>query len=136
MGYVKNHLATLVSGVWAAILTGLYFPLVDFAPSLSFIFTMAVPIMWFMVFVIWIAQLAADRNHGADHSHDEKKNHELTPKEITTYKLDLEKDLSDVPDTKDEEIEHLKKEIENLKTKVEIESIRAEIYNLKMLAQK
>ena len=136
MGYVKNHLATLVSGVWAAVLTGLYFPLVDFAPSLSFIFTMAVPIMWFMVFVIWIAQLAADRNHGADHSHDEKKNHELTPKEITTYKLDLEKDLSDVPDTKDEEIAHLKKEIENLKTKVEIESIRAEIYNLKMLAQK
>ena len=136
MGYVKNHLATLVSGVWAAVLPGLYFPLVDFAPSLSFIFTMAVPIMWFMVFVIWIAQLAADRNHGADHSHDEKKNHELTPKEITTYKLDLEKDLSDVPDAKDEEIEHLKKEIENLKTKVEIESIRAEIYNLKMLAQK
>ena len=135
MGYVKNHLATLVSGVWAAVLTGLYFPLVDFAPSLSFIFTMAVPIMWFMVFVIWIAQLAADRNHGADHSHDEKKNHELTPKEITTYKLDLEKDLSDVTDAKDDEIIHLKKEIENLKTKVEIESIRAEIYNLKMLAQ-
>ncbi len=135
MGYVKNHLATLVSGVWAAVLTGLYFPLVDFAPSLSFIFTMAVPIMWFMVFIIWIAQLAADRNHGADHSHDEKKNHELTPKEITTYKLDLEKDLSDVTDAKDDEIIHLKKEIENLKTKVEIESIRAEIYNLKMLAQ-
>ena len=136
MGYVRNHLATLVSGVWAAVLTGLYFPLVDFAPSLSFIFTMAVPIMWFMVFVIWIAQLAADRNHGADHSHDEKKNHELTASEITTYKIDLEKDLSDVTDAKDEEIAHLKKEIENLKTKVEIETIRAEIYNLKMLAQK
>ena len=135
MGYVKNHLATLVSGVWAAILTGLYFPLVDFAPSLSFIFTMAVPIMWFMVFVIWIAQLAADRNHGTDHSHDEKKNNELTEKEITTYKLGLEKDLSDVHDAKDEEITHLKNEIENLKTKVEIETIRAEIYNLKMLAQ-
>ncbi len=73
MGYVKNHLATLVSGVWAAVLTGLYFPLVDFAPSLSFIFTMAVPIMWFMVFIIWIAQKAADNNHGASHSHDEKK---------------------------------------------------------------
>ena len=64
-----------------------------------------------------------------------KKNHELTSKEITTYKLDLEKDLSDVTDAKDDEITHLKKEIENLKTKVEIESIRAEIYNLKMLAQ-
>ena len=54
-------------------LTGLYFPLVDFAPSLYFIFTMAVPIMWFMVFIIWIAQKAADSNHGVSHSHDEKK---------------------------------------------------------------
>ena len=72
MGYVKNHLATLVSGVFAVILSGLYFPLVDFAPSLSFIFTMAVPIMWFMVFICWIAQKAADNNHGS-HSHDEKK---------------------------------------------------------------
>ena len=134
MGYVKNHLATLVSGVFAVILSGLYFPLVDFAPSLSFIFTMAVPIMWFMVFICWIAQKAADNNHGS-HSHDEKKNHELTAKEITTYKIDLEKALSDVTDAKDTEIVHLKKEIENLKTKVEIESIRAEIYNLKMLAQ-
>jgi len=134
MGYVKNHLATLVSAVFAIILTGLYFPLVDFAPQLQFIFIMAVPIMWFMVFVCWISQKAADNNHGS-HSHDEKKNHELTPKQITTYKLDLEKDLSDVPDGKDEEIAHLKKEIENLKTKVEIETIRAEIYNLKMLTQ-
>ena len=47
----------------------------------------------------------------------------------------MEKDLSDVTDVKDDEIEHLKKEIENLKTKVEIESIRAEIYNLKMIVQ-
>jgi hypothetical protein len=44
----------------------------------------------------------------------------------------LKKDLSNIEDA---EISHLKKEIENLKTKVEIESIRAEIYNLKMLAQ-
>ena len=135
MGYVKNHLATLVSGAFAVVLTGLYFPLVDFAPSLSFIFTMALPIMCFMVFVCWIAQKAADNNHGTHHSHDEKKNHDLTPSEITTYKLDLEKDLSDIT-AKDDEITHLKKEIENLKTKVEIEKIRAEIYNLKMLAQK
>jgi len=133
MGYVKNHLATLVAGVFAVVLTGLWFPLVEYASVLNFIFIMAVPIMWFMVFIIWIAQKAADNNHG--HSHDEKKNHKLTPKEITTYKLDLENDLSDVS-AKDDEITHLKKEIENLKTKVEIETIRAEIYNLKMLAQK
>jgi hypothetical protein len=29
--------------------------------------------MWFMVFIIWIAQLAADHNHGASHSHDDEK---------------------------------------------------------------
>ena len=61
------------------------------------------------------------------------KNYELTAKKITTYKLDLEKDLSDITDEKDTEISHLNKEIENLKNK--IESIHAEIYNLKMLAQ-
>jgi len=135
MGHVKNHLATLVSGAFAVVLSGLYFPLTNFAPQLQFVFIMAVPIMWFMVFICWIAQKAADNNHGAHHSHDEKKNHELTPSEITTYKLDLEKDLSDIS-AKDDEIAHLKEEIENLKTKVEIEKIRAEIYNLKMLAQK
>ena len=134
MGYVKNHLATLVSGAFAVVLTGLWFPLVAYAAVLEFVFIMAVPIMWFMVFVCWIAQKAADNNHGS-HSHDEKKNNELTEKEITTYKLGVEKDLSDVHDAKDEEITHLKNEIENLKTKVEIETIRAEIYNLKMLAQ-
>jgi len=133
MGHVNNHLATLVSGVFAVVLTGLWFPLTEYAGVLNLVFLMAVPIMWFIVFICWIAQKAADYNHGS--SHDEKKNHELTPKEITTYKLDLEKDLSDVTDAKDDEITHLKKEIENLKTKVEIESIRAEIYNLKMLAQ-
>ena len=126
MGYVKNHLATLVSGAFALVLTGLAFVMPD---SLWFVFVMAVPIMWFLVFVIWIAQKAADNNHGDSHSHDE-----LTPQEINTYKLDLEKDLSDV-NAKDTEISHLKQEIENLKTKVEIETIRAEIYNLKMLAQ-
>ena len=63
------------------------------------------------------------------------KNHELTAKEITRYKLDLEKDLFGITDAKDTEISYLNKEIENLKTKVEFESIHAEIYNLKMLAQ-
>ena len=49
-----------------------------------------------------------------------KKNNELTEKEITTYKLGLEKDLSDVHDAKDEEITHLKNEIENLKPKLRL----------------
>ena len=129
MGHVKNHLATLVCGVFAAVLTGLYFVM----PSeLWFIFALAIPIMWFLVFICWIAQKAADYNHGP--AHDEKKNHELTQQEINTYKINLEEDLKEI-DSNDE-IAHLKKEIENLKTRVEIESIRAEIYNLKLLASK
>ena len=130
MGYVKNHLATLVSGVFATVLTGLYFVMPD---ALWFIFALAIPIMWFMVFICWIAQKAADYNHGP--AHDEKKNdNELTQQEINSYKINLEEDLKEIDNN--DEISHLKKEIENLKTRVEIESIRAEIYNLKLLATK
>ena len=130
MGYVKNHLATLVCGVFATVLTGLYFIM----PSeLWFILALAIPIMWFLVFICWIAQKAADYNHGS--SHDEKKNHnELSQQEINSYKINLEEDLKEIDNN--DEISHLKKEIENLKTRVEIESIRAEIYNLKLLASK
>ena len=130
MGYVKNHLATLVCGVFATVLTGLYFIM----PSeLWFIFALAITIMCFLVFICWIAQKAADYNHGS--SHDEKKNHnELSQQEINSYKINLEEDLKEIDNN--DEISHLKKEIENLKTRVEIESIRAEIYNLKLLASK
>ena len=128
MGYVKNHLATLVSGVFATVLTGLYFIMPE---DLWFIFALAIPIMWFMVFICWISQKAADYNHGS--SHDEKKNHnKLTKQELNTYKIDLKGELKEI--NNDNENERLRKEIANLKTRVEIESIRAEIYNLKLLA--
>ena len=133
MGHVNNHLATLVCGVFAAVLTGIWPLMVDFAPILNLVFIMAVPIMWFLTFIVWIAQRAADYNHVQ--SHDEKKSSdELSTKELNTYKDDLKDDLKDI--NSDAEIARLKKEIEHLKTRVEIESIRAEIYNLKMLAAK
>ena len=133
MGLVKNHLATLVCGVFALVLTGLWPLMIDFAGGLNIIFMMAVPIMWFLVFICWISQKAADYNHV--HTHDEKKNDdELTTEELSTYKLGLEDDLKEI--SSEEEITRLKEEIEHLKTRVEIESIRAEIYNLKMLAAK
>ena len=133
MGHVNNHLATLVCGVFAAVLTGIWPLMVDFAPILNLVFIMAVPIMWFLTFIVWIAQRAADYNHVQ--SHDEKKSSdELSTKELDTYKDDLKDDLKDI--NSDAEIARLKKEIEHLKTRVEIESIRAEIYNLKMLAAK
>ncbi len=130
MGYVNNHLATLVCGVFAVVLTGLYFIM---PPALWFIFALAIPIMWFLVFICWIAQKAADYNHGS--SHDEKKNdNKLTQQEINTYKINLKEDLKEI--NNNEEIAHLKKEIATLKTRVEIESIKAEIYSLKLLASK
>jgi len=127
MGYVKNHLATLVCGVFASVLTGLYFLM---PADLWFIFAMAIPTMWFLVFICWIAQKAADYNHGP--AHDEKKNHELTQQELNTYRINLKDELKEIND--DDENERLRKEIASLKTRVEIESIRAEIYNLKLLA--
>ena len=133
MGHVNNHLATLVCGVFAAVLTGIWPLMVDFAPILNLVFIMAVPIMWFLTFIVWIAQRAADYNHVQ--SHDEKKSSdELSTKELSTYKDNLKQNLKDI--NSDAEIARLKKEIEHLKTRVEIESIRAEIYNLKMLAAK
>ena len=133
MGHVNNHLATLVCGVFAAVLTGLWPLMVDFAPILNLVFIMAVPIMWFLTFIVWIAQRAADYNHVQ--SHDEKKSSdELSTEELSSYKDTLKQNLKDIDS--DAEIARLKKEIEHLKTRVEIESIRAEIYNLKMLAAK
>lgn len=133
MGHVKNHLATLVCGVFAVVLTGLWPLMTNFASILHLVFLMAVPIMWFLVFITWIAQKAADKNHVQ--IHNEKKNHdEISQKELATSKIGLEENLKDIDS--EVEIARLKKEIEHLKTRVEIESIRAEIYNLKMLAAK
>ena len=67
MGYFKNHLATLVTGVFAAILTALWPYFSGFAPVLDFVFLMAVPIAWFLVVILWLAQLSTDYMHGRDH---------------------------------------------------------------------
>jgi hypothetical protein len=63
MGYFGNHLATLVMGVFAAILTGLWPVFIDFAPILNFVFMMAVPIAWFLTFMCWIVQKGTDYSH-------------------------------------------------------------------------
>jgi fatty acid desaturase len=61
----------LVCGVFALVLTGLWPLMTNFAPILNIVFLMAVPIMWFLVFITWIAQKAADYNHV--HTRDEKQ---------------------------------------------------------------
>ncbi len=63
MGYLKNNLATLVTGAFAAVLTGLWFVFLDFAPVTNFIFIMAVTITWFLTFMCWIVQKGTDYSH-------------------------------------------------------------------------
>jgi len=75
MGYLGNHLATVSTGVFAAVLTGLWPYFVDFAPILDFVFLMAVPITWFLVLMCWLSQKSTDymHKHAPHSSHSEKK---------------------------------------------------------------
>jgi len=152
MGYLGNHLATVVTGVFAAILTGLWPYFVDFAPILNFVFTMAVPITWFLTFTCWISQKSADymKKVEASHSHGEKKSlsnsqttqvfadtNQISYAEIKQAQSQLSGELNQLKESvkiKDEEIERLNQEISNLQTLVQIESLKTELANLKMLA--
>ena len=73
MGYLYNHLATLVCAVFASVLTLLWPMFVDFVQVLDIFFIMAVPIMWFLTIVCFVAQRSADWMHGQDHSHKSAK---------------------------------------------------------------
>ncbi len=64
MGWFYNHLATLVCGVFAAILTLLWPMFVDYAAVFDTVFLLAVPIMWFLTAVCYAAQKSADYMHG------------------------------------------------------------------------
>ena len=64
MGLLYNHLATLVCAVFASVLTLLWPMFVDYAEVLDVVFWLAVPIMWFLTFVCFVAQRSADYMHG------------------------------------------------------------------------
>lgn len=155
MGYLGNHLATVTSGVFAAILTGLWPYFVDFAPILHFVFLMAVPIMWFLVLMCWLSQKSTDymHKHAPHASHGEKKSlSETTTVQTTTtssstvaltelkqIQNELSTELNSLKESvklKDSEIDRLNQEISNLQTLVQIESLKTELANLKMLASK
>lgn len=156
MGYLYNHLATVVCGVFAAVLTGLWYIMTPIFPVLDFVFMMAVPIMWFLTASCWVAQKSADymkKYHSHDSSHDEKKNHnnsrvitqvytsdgKTTSNEIVEAKTKLNEELNQLKTTiklKDGEIDRLKQEISNLETLVQIEALKSELANLKVLASK
>ena len=152
MGYLGNHLATITTGVFAAILTGLWPYFVDFAPILEFVFIMAVPITWFLTFTCWIAQKSTDyaHSHAPAHTHSEKKSlsntrtaqttvttNQVSISEITRVQKELSSELNGLKESvklKDGEIERLNQEISNLQTLVQIESLKTELANLKTLA--
>jgi len=73
MGYLYNHLATVVCAVFAGVLTLLWPLFVDFAAVLDVVFIMAVPIMWFLTAICFVAQKSADYVHGHQPSHKSAK---------------------------------------------------------------
>lgn len=87
MGYLWNNLATLVMGIFAAVLSGLWFLFLDFAPITNFIFMMAVPITWFLTFMCWIVQKGTDYSH--KYSADMvKKTHNNSQSGVIKYTAD------------------------------------------------
>ena len=150
MGYFGNNLATLVTGVFAATLTGLWFYFLDTVPLLNFVFIMAVPITWFMTFTCWISQKSTDYMHDHAISHSETvslantqvietatTSNQVGMSEIKQIQNELSAELTSVKESvkiKDSEIERLHQEISNLETRVQIESLKTELANLKMLA--
>tara|TARA_Y100001949_G_scaffold134614_1_gene116127 strand:- start:62 stop:319 length:258 start_codon:yes stop_codon:yes gene_type:complete len=73
MGLFYNQLATLVCGVFASVLTLLWPMFVDYVEVLDVVFILAVPIMWFLTAVCFVAQKSADYMHGHEPSHKSTK---------------------------------------------------------------
>jgi predicted RNase H-like nuclease len=147
MGYLGNHLATVVVSIFASILTWLYFVMPDALHQLLLVSSI---VTWFLVGICWAAQKSADYAH--KHSHAEKKSstnidHKpqtaqvktATSDELSTAKAAFTVQLNELHDTvklKDGEIDRLKQQIASLETLVQIEALKAELANLKVLASK
>ena len=84
MGILYNHLATLVCAVFATVLTLLWPMFVDYADVLDVVFIMAVPIMWFITAVCFVAQISADYMHN---SHKPSKKSSKKPSKKSSKKI-------------------------------------------------
>lgn len=158
MGYLRNHLATVVTGTFAAVLSLLWFILGSAFPILQFVFMMAVPITWFLTAMCFLAQRSNDYMHKYGHGHDhdvKKKLNEpyhmvgtrgttqtfanITDSELSQTKSKLGNEVEELRNTvklKESEINQLKQKIENLETMVQIEALKTELANIKALASK
>ena len=75
MGYLRNQLATVITGIFAAVLTGLWPIFYDYASTTNLIFMISVPITWFLTFACWMSQKSIDYLHKPEQAHtdtDEK----------------------------------------------------------------
>ncbi len=147
MGYLRNHLATVVVACFAVFLTGMYFYM---PPALNSLLLVSSAVTWFLVFICWIAQKSADyaSKHSHAHGHDEKKSSSSvvihshgtqTVSELSKLRDMFTTELNEIKDEvrlKDDEINRLKQQIANLETQVQIEALKAELANLKALAAK
>ena len=85
MGLFYNNLATLVCGVFAAVLTLLWPMFVDLSPVFDLVFILAVPITWFLTAVCFVSQISQDWAHG---SHKPSKKPRKKPTKKLVYTAD------------------------------------------------
>tara|TARA_B100001765_G_C19302550_1_gene249406 strand:- start:224 stop:496 length:273 start_codon:yes stop_codon:yes gene_type:complete len=83
MGLLYNQLATLVCAVFASVLTLLWPMFVDYNEVFDVVFLYAVPIMWFLTAVCFVAQKSADYMHGS-HKPSKKPSKKLGKKIVYT----------------------------------------------------
>jgi hypothetical protein len=149
MGYLRNHLATVVTGCFAVFLTGLYFYMPE---ALHQLLLVSAIVTWFLVFICWMAQKSADwtTKHGGhshphtEHAHMEKKSSTRLVSNVSVEELNKFRDtftaelneLKDEVKLKDNEITRMRQEIANLETLMQIEALKAELANLKAIAAK
>ena len=135
MGYLRNHLATVSTAAFAAVLTGLWPWFAGWTDLLGLIFTMAVPIAWFMALTCWLAQKSADYVKARA---PEKKSSEPAESGLEQEKAELSSEIDSLKATvrvKDGQIERLEGMVSALETRVQIEALRAEIADLKAAAR-
>jgi len=159
MGYLRNQLATVVTGSFAAALSLAWFLLGSAYPILQFVFMMAVPITWFLTVMCYLAQKSKDYMHkySPGHDHDVKKKlnephqiigiqgtmqvnaSKIAESELSQTKSKFGNEVEELRNTvklKESEINQLKQKIENLETMVQIEALKTELANIKALASK
>ena len=148
MGYLRNHLATVVVACFAAFLSAMYYYM---PPALHQLLLVSVIVTWFLVAICYLAQKSADwtKKHGGHshtehaHPHEEKKSSArlaaISVDELNRFRESFTEELNEIKDEvklKDNEIARMRQEIANLETLVQIEALKAELANLKAVAAK